>query len=89
MRRDHDHVPLSIRESPALVERLWKAGAMRADCLDVRDALAEVERLREEIEHGWLALGIRRNPQHDVTIADGINRLREQHAARLAEIEAS
>jgi hypothetical protein len=50
-------------------------------------AEAEVERLRAEIERGWLALGIRRNPQHDVTMADGINRLREQHAARLAEIE--
>ena len=33
-----------------------------------------------EIEAGWSALGYQRNPQHDVFIADGINRLRATHS---------
>lgn len=49
----------------------------------LRCAEAEAEGLRGEINGGWLALGIRRNPQHDVFIADGINRLRAMHAERL------
>lgn len=60
---------------------------VRAARAKTRELIAENERLRAEIESGWLALGYRRNPQHDVYIADGIKRLREMHAERMDALD--